>query len=686
MQLDVNTPCEFIFIEGGSTAIAYFKCCTDVPVIQGLSAAQISQLKIINLGNNALSTIASGTFSDLGGFSNLTNDANIAYPKIESISLLKNKIQRFYPGSFDGTENSLKILDLQYNKIEDLERVIPYLPTTLQKLYLDENIYIQNIPTKIFQIFQDMEVLSITAVDAVGKPARRLTIEPDALFGMKKLKVVHLSGMGIRSIPVDTFSHQTRLERIYLRNNRISSLNPQLFKNLQNLTHLSVSGNELTSFPMINCGDRCLSLQTLDVSSNAITNVPILVTTFPNLRSFDARANRISDVEDLCFENMTSLGHIDIPEKAITDKPQLCKICPKIFSSFSFAGIRLTTLKHFVLEAIINYASTIDLSRFSQMTILQSLSAFPLNAHTITATEGSIQKIDSSFFTNMRNLQNFSMTVNDLTETPPFGLHCPSLHTINLCKNRIISVNNETFLYLPSLTTLILCENLITHIPEYIRLPASLEVLDLTNNLIKSLGSIVKNLKNLTNLIVTKNRIEQVPFNTLANLSALQHLAMDENLIEFINESDGCCPSLRVLKLNENYMSSIPVTFLLGVPELRKVSLQGNKLVSLPEIGNNARHLSYVDISQNNLGSLPMNIFKDTSLRTLKMNDNKIDTLPNLQSVNDTLRYINGSNNLITTLDGDANVFKQFGRLVIIDLSMNEISITPPEHLVFGMD
>ncbi len=680
-------PCEFSFTEGGTTIDASSKCCSDVPLIQGASAVEISNIKTIHLRYNKLSNISSGTFSDLGGFSNLTKNPNTTlYPEIETISLFKNKIQRFYPGSFDGTENSLRILNLQHNRIEKLELVIPFLPTTLQELYLDENIKIKSIPSMIFELFENMKILSITAVDAKYKPARNLVIEPDAFYGMKKLKSLYLSGMGIPSLPVDIFSDNILVSKIYLHNNRISSLNSQIFKNLGNLTHLIIYGNSLTSYSGINCGGTCLRLHTLDVSGNAITDLPVLVTMFPNLRIFRANKNKINDVEELCFENMTSLVLVDISENPISDMPQLCIICPQNLSSFSFHSNQMTTVKQYVLEGMINYASTIDLRKLKSMTVLQRLSAHPLNAQKVTATEGGIQTVNSTFFMGMTNLKTFSITINELIETPPFGLQCPSLQSINLCKNKIVSIRNDTFLYLPSLRNLSLCENMITYIPEYIELPASLEILDLTWNFLPSLNSTVKNLKFLKTLIVTKNRIESVPFNTLANLTALQHLAMDENSIEYINESDGCCPSLKVLKMNKNYLQSIPLTFLMGVPQLRELSLQENKLISLPEIGNNARHLWSVDISKNDFSSLPINIFKDTKLKTLKMNDNRINALPNLQSVNDTLQCIDGSYNKITTLNGDANVFKQFGKLISVDLSNNEISITPPENLVYGMD
>ena len=678
-------PCEFSLSGGGTTVSAYHECCSDVPVMQGVPAAEISIVKTIYLHKNKLETVFPGAFSDLGGFSNLSKDSNTTYPEIETINLSNNEIHFFSFGSFDGTENSLKTLDLQSNRIENLELIIPYLPTTLVYLNLDENIHIQTVPTKIFEHFHNIKVLTISGDDK-DKPTRHLAIEPGAFFGMTNLERIDLSGMGITSLPENTFSDNTFLSNINLQNNKLLYLDSQLFDNLANLTYLVISKNRLQSFPLIYCGERCFKLQTLDIRKNEITDLPGLNAMFPNLKRFYASENKLSDVEKLCFENMTSLITVDISKNSITEMPELCGNCPKNVGSFSFHTNQMTTVKQFVLEGMVNYANTIDLSKFSQMVVLQRLSAYPLNANTITATEGGIQRINSTFFTNMTNLRSFTMTLNALTETPPFGMECPMLHSINLCQNKIITIHNETFLNLPHLQTLILCDNLIAQIPEYIQLPASLERLDLSKNLLSSLNATVQNLIFLTNLTLTKNIIESVPFNTFVNLTALQYLAIDDNLIEYVNESDGCCPNLRVLKMNKNHLSTIPISFLMDVAELQELHLQENKLSSLPEIGNKSKHLSYVDISKNHLSTIPENIFKDTALQTLKMYNNKIDIFPNLQTVNDTIMYIHGRNNSIRSLDETANVFMEFGNLRILDLSMNEIATLPPEEMVYGMD
>ncbi len=137
---------------------------------------------------------------------------------------------------------------------------------------------------------------------------------------------------------------------------------------------------------------------------------------------------------------------------------------------------------------------------------------------------------------------------------------------------------------------------------EILDLAESLEVLDLSNNGLKSLPDDFDRLKKLKILFLSQNKFEIFPA-VLENCAALSMVGFKANRIRLIPEH-SLPPLLRWLILTDNAIETLP-TSIGHCDRLQKLMLAGNQLRSLPEEMKNCRNLELVRLAANPLESLP---------------------------------------------------------------------------------
>ncbi|XP_012233798.1 carboxypeptidase N subunit 2-like [Linepithema humile] len=188
----------------------------------------------------------------------------------------------------------------------------------------------------------------------------------------------------------------------------------------------------------------------------------------------------------------------------------------------------------------------------------------------------------------------------------------------------------------------------------------NLESLDLSSNLIHTLG--LENFglqQNLIALNVSNNTIRTLAKNALRGLTSLKELNLAGNNISQMDEQAFKYTSeLEVLNLSDNSITSLPDGLLRNLHKIRTLILSKNSLLEIPT---------------SNLALAP-------SLERIDLSDNLVlelarDSLPSLPS----LISLNLSNNVVRSIAGVA--FDRLPDLLRLDLSGNNLTSVPTAAL-----
>ncbi|HEY9698710.1 MAG TPA: leucine-rich repeat-containing protein kinase family protein [Trichocoleus sp.] len=137
---------------------------------------------------------------------------------------------------------------------------------------------------------------------------------------------------------------------------------------------------------------------------------------------------------------------------------------------------------------------------------------------------------------------------------------------------------------------------------EILDLADSLEILNLSNNQLKSLPDEFGKLKKLKIVFLSNNSFEQVP-EVLSQCPNLYMVGFKSNQITTIS-AQALPPSVRWLILTDNRIEQLPAS--IGqLSKLQKLMLAGNKLRSLPEEMADCLNLELIRLSANQLTQIP---------------------------------------------------------------------------------
>ena len=141
---------------------------------------------------------------------------------------------------------------------------------------------------------------------------------------------------------------------------------------------------------------------------------------------------------------------------------------------------------------------------------------------------------------------------------------------------------------------------------EIFDLADSLEILDLSDNNLRSLPADLGRLHQLKIIFIRNNNFEQVP-EVLADCPNLSMVSFKSNKIRVIGEN-SLPPSLRWLILTDNQLEKLPKS--IGrLHNLQKLMLAGNQLRSLPDELVACQNLELIRLAANRLESLPNWLF-----------------------------------------------------------------------------
>lgn len=218
-----------------------------------------------------------------------------------------------------------------------------------------------------------------------------------------------------------------------------------------------------------------------------------------------------------------------------------------------------------------------------------------LEIHNIQLSGCKIRTISSNAFRGQEDfLKNLNMQDNELTELPVASLRgFVNLQLLDLSKNRITAIADDSFATMRRLATLKLSDQNITLSDNALRgLEESLKNLNLKGTRQKTVPECVRGMKTLAFLDLSQNALRDLPgrgvFQGLASLTALN---LERNLIQSLNRDAfaGIRSTLSSLSLLNNLLPEYPTEAIGQLKELRVLDIGFNLLTELPDdafIGN----------------------------------------------------------------------------------------------------
>ncbi|KAM9814138.1 leucine-rich repeats and immunoglobulin-like domains protein 2 [Neosynchiropus ocellatus] len=294
-----------------------------------------------------------------------------------------------------------------------------------------------------------------------------------------------------------------------------------------------------------------LSLESLDLTSNSITELKVGSFPFMQLKYLNLSNNKISVLEPGCFENISStLLVLKLNRNRLTGLPS------KVF--------KLPHLQF--LEIKRNKIKIVDSLTFKGMDSLKSLKM---------QRNGITKLMDGAFF-GLINIEELELEHNNLTEVNKgwlYGLRmlrilrvsqntigiirpdawefCQKLEELDLSLNHLTRLEETAFFGLGLLESLNLGQNSISHLGEKVFSSlVSLRTLDFRNNVISwaiedSIG-VFEGMKKLNTLNLQHNKIKSITKKAFEGLGEMEHLDLSKNGIMSIHPE-----SLTHLKLKE---------------------------------------------------------------------------------------------------------------------------------------
>ncbi|XP_015198250.2 leucine-rich repeats and immunoglobulin-like domains protein 2 isoform X1 [Lepisosteus oculatus] len=321
-----------------------------------------------------------------------------------------------------------------------------------------------------------------------------------------------------------------------------------------NITALSLVHNRITDMVTEQL-QPYVSLESLDLSSNAVSEIK--AGSFPpmQLKYLNLSNNKISTLEPGCFDNISnSLVVLKLNRNRITFLPH------KIF--------RLPQLQYLELKR--NKIKVVDSLTFQGLDSLKSLKIqrngitklmdgafFGLNnMEELELEHNNLTEVNKGWLYGLRMLRVLRVSQNAIREIRPDAWEfCQRLEELDLSHNQLSRLEETAFSGLSLLETLNLAENSVSHLGEGVFSGlSSLRTLDLRNNEISwaiedSVGIFV-GMKKLNTIVLQRNKIKSITKKAFDGLEALEHIDLSKNSIMSIHPEAFSHLRLKELLLN----------------------------------------------------------------------------------------------------------------------------------------
>ncbi len=505
----------------------------------------LSQLKLIDMSNNPLGTIAA---EDLLPLRNVS---------LRTLSLRKCKLEKVSPQMFkylqeltqiDLSENvikqlsddvflplhSLKVLLLTHNQLGTFSPTYIHTNHGLHTLIIKQN----HITTLSESVPQGL-LHNIKHLDVAANKLQHLSNYTFHKLHLDKLEKLSLSECSLSTIEAMALVSLPCLEDLNLRDNALTaaSLETGLY-GLQNspLNHLDCSRLKLVDLSSSTfrhlVGNNITQLQ-IDTSRIKFLRTGVF-TVFKQVQLLSLQNNVIIYLEDNVFEPLINLEILNLQNNQLTSFPDVVRTA--LPATVSIIRLHGNSIKKVIYDDLkhLNHVEGIDLTSNNIDTLgRKAFQAIPwithlnLNYNRIGSLRGSF-----SYITNLKTLSILGNVI-EYVDANAFN-NLTELQELDLSKNEklglALALNRRLFQYLISLRTLFLNYVGLTDLTDIFQGLTELRELKLSNNHIHALHKDdFRDQVNLEIIWLNDNKISNVPEASFSSVLSLQQLYISSN-------------------------------------------------------------------------------------------------------------------------------------------------------------
>ncbi|XP_067941906.1 insulin-like growth factor-binding protein complex acid labile subunit [Watersipora subatra] len=550
-------------------------------------------------------------------------------------------------------------LDLSGNSIESLENGAFNTLVELTELNLSNNL-ISTIAIDTFQNLNGLRTLNLSRNKLQADNFR----DHELLRGCRRITELDISFNKLAKIPDSGLKVLTKLERLFLSNNKLRSpvFGPG-FQSLEVLELVDLGHNSFDEIPAIAFNVLGDKVQTINLASCSI-------------RTVQAGA----------FERLERLAHFDMSNNPGISQRDLNETIKTICTSMFLSSVRLSNVNISDLRYVLTPLLDTDDMRYLDL------------------SHNELRRLNASDLRPATKLREINLSHNKLTALPSLGLHL--LERIDLSNNRISDISNTPFDGSSDLQEVNLSHNNLDEFPSNLfSANTKLKKLDLSYNVIRNVPPI-EEMEEMEELHLQGNRItEPSYFFMMLNLKTLD---LGSNLITTFNK-DIISFSLKLTTLNltRNRLNYIerdsfkewcpPILDLShnqieqldgwGLALVKELYLQGNRIEQIKaEDIESLVFLEVLDLSTNQISSLPVSLLIELDdLAVLNIANNNLAAFfqgseaKQLLSHKTTLESLNLAHNNIEVIQ--PRLFSNLSRLRHLDLSYNRLYDMSGEQL-----
>ncbi|XP_021121356.1 leucine-rich repeats and immunoglobulin-like domains protein 2 isoform X2 [Heterocephalus glaber] len=321
-------------------------------------------------------------------------------------------------------------------------------------------------------------------------------------------------------LPPDTTS-------LDLSHNRLSNWNISLES--QTLEEVKMNYNELTEIPYF--GEPTCNITLLSLVHNLIPEIiPEAFQFYPALESLDLSSNIISEIKTSSFPRM-QLKYLNLSNN------------------------RITTLEAGCFDNLSSSLLVVKLNRNRISMIPPKIFKLP-HLQFLELEHNNLTRVNKGWLYGLRMLQQLYVSQNAIEKISPDAWEfCQRLSELDLSYNQLTRLDESAFVGLSLLERLNLGDNRVTHIADGVfRFLSNLQTLDLRNNeiswAIEDASEAFTGLTSLTKLILQGNQIKSITKKAFIGLESLEHLDLNNNAIISIQENAFSQIHLKELILN----------------------------------------------------------------------------------------------------------------------------------------
>ncbi|XP_070492353.1 uncharacterized protein [Chironomus tepperi] len=415
---------------------------------------------------------------------------------------------------------------------------------------------------------------------------------------IKNLKKLELAYGTVEELKSDTFYNCAKLEKIIINKGKIATIDVDIFSKCSELQDIDLSSNNITNI-ISGAFNGLQKLKTLKFNDNHLTNIQATVFNVPSLEYLDLSKNGLTFTNRSIFSNLNELLYLNLAETGI-----------KFLIKEHFNGLgKLTDLDftknelNATQDTALDYLAALKVAKFKNNICINKDYTDYSKASFAGDFEVCIQNFNGA---SILMLSNFVLVVGLV-----FKLFNCEIFNVNITtKNQDLSINSKPQDNPDSVKRVYFAYG---QIMRYVH------------------PKIFQTFSYITTLILQNVLLFEIDGTSFFNCGELEYLDLSNNILEYVGNGVFVkCPKLKKIDLSYNRLDRIEEQAFINLSNLMELNLEENFLTiyQQPSYSWNLPRLEVLDLSDNYIITLSDNLIQRTSLKDLKLSDNRIIFIP----------------------------------------------------------